>query len=91
MTLNENVVWLNKQKIEQAAATLRKHGFNVIAVDTKEEARKLAQQHGRISASFLQRHLRIGYPRAARLMEQLEDGEDADDAVSDEDRDKDWQ
>lgn len=42
VTSNENVVWLNKQKIEQAAATLRKHGFNVIAVDTKEEARKLA-------------------------------------------------
>lgn len=56
-----------------------------------EEARKLAQQHGHISASFLQRHLRIGYPRAARLMEQLEDGEDADDAVSGEDKEKDWQ
>ncbi len=37
-----------------------------------EEARKLLQQHEHISASFLQRHLRIGYPRAARLMEQLE-------------------
>jgi S-DNA-T family DNA segregation ATPase FtsK/SpoIIIE len=37
-----------------------------------EEARKLLQQHQHISASFLQRHLRIGYPRAARLMEQLE-------------------
>jgi S-DNA-T family DNA segregation ATPase FtsK/SpoIIIE len=37
------------------------------------EARKLLDQHDHISASFLQRHLRIGYPRAARLMEQLED------------------
>ncbi|MCR4394005.1 MAG: DNA translocase FtsK, partial [Dehalococcoidales bacterium] len=55
-----------------------------------EEARKLAQQHGRISASFLQRHLRIGYPRAARLMEQLENGEDADDAVADEEKEKNW-
>jgi DNA segregation ATPase FtsK/SpoIIIE, S-DNA-T family len=36
------------------------------------EARKLLEQHEHISASFLQRHLRIGYPRAARLMEQLE-------------------
>jgi DNA segregation ATPase FtsK/SpoIIIE, S-DNA-T family len=38
-----------------------------------EEGRKLLQQHKHISASFLQRHLRIGYPRAARLMEQLEE------------------
>jgi S-DNA-T family DNA segregation ATPase FtsK/SpoIIIE len=38
-----------------------------------EEARKLLEQHDHVSASFLQRHLRIGYPRAARLMEQLED------------------
>ncbi len=38
-----------------------------------EMARQLAQEHEHISASFLQRRLRIGYPRAARLMEQLEE------------------
>ncbi len=38
-----------------------------------EAARELAEEHGHISTSFLQRRLRIGYPRAARLMEQLED------------------
>jgi DNA segregation ATPase FtsK/SpoIIIE, S-DNA-T family len=39
-----------------------------------EQARKLAQEHNNnISTSFLQRHLRIGYPRAARLMEELEE------------------
>jgi S-DNA-T family DNA segregation ATPase FtsK/SpoIIIE len=37
-----------------------------------EEAKRLAQEHKHISASFLQRRLRIGYPRAARLMETLE-------------------
>ncbi len=37
-----------------------------------EEAKRLAQEHRHISASFLQRRLRIGYPRAARLMEALE-------------------
>lgn len=37
-----------------------------------EEARKLAADHQQISASFLQRKLRIGYPRAARIMEELE-------------------
>ncbi|MCD6568324.1 MAG: DNA translocase FtsK [Dehalococcoidia bacterium] len=36
-----------------------------------EEARRLASEHEHISASFLQRRLRIGYPRAARLMETL--------------------
>jgi S-DNA-T family DNA segregation ATPase FtsK/SpoIIIE len=33
----------------------------------------LAQQHEHISTSFLQRRLHIGYPRAARIMEQLEE------------------
>jgi len=37
-----------------------------------EQARELARQHEKISTSFLQRRLHIGYPRAARLMEQLE-------------------
>jgi S-DNA-T family DNA segregation ATPase FtsK/SpoIIIE len=37
-----------------------------------EQAKELAQ-HGNISTSFLQRKLHIGYPRAARLMEQLEE------------------
>ena len=37
-----------------------------------EQAKELAGQHDNISTSFLQRRLHIGYPRAARLMEQLE-------------------
>ncbi|GAJ08538.1 unnamed protein product, partial [marine sediment metagenome] len=36
-------------------------------------AKQLAQEHKRISTSFLQRRLHIGYPRAARIMEQLEE------------------
>ncbi|MDD5127138.1 MAG: DNA translocase FtsK [Dehalococcoidales bacterium] len=38
-----------------------------------ETALELANQHEHISTSFLQRRLHIGYPRAARLMEQLEE------------------
>ncbi len=38
-----------------------------------DAARDLAQQHQNISTSFLQRKLHIGYPRAARIMEQLEE------------------
>jgi S-DNA-T family DNA segregation ATPase FtsK/SpoIIIE len=37
-----------------------------------EEAKRLAQEYKHISTSFLQRRLRIGYPRAARLMEELQ-------------------
>ncbi|MBC7237575.1 MAG: DNA translocase FtsK [Chloroflexi bacterium] len=36
-------------------------------------AAELVREHEHASASFLQRHLRIGYPRAARLIDQLEE------------------
>jgi S-DNA-T family DNA segregation ATPase FtsK/SpoIIIE len=38
-----------------------------------EQAIDLVRQTQRASASLLQRRLRIGYPRAARLLDQLED------------------
>ena len=38
-----------------------------------QKAIDLAQHHKKMSTSLLQRRLRIGYPRAARLMDQLED------------------
>jgi len=37
-----------------------------------EQAKELANQYSEISTSFLQRKLHIGYPRAARLKEQLD-------------------
>jgi len=40
--------------------------------DLLPQAIGLAHEHGQISASFLQRRLRIGYNRASRLMDTLE-------------------
>lgn len=41
--------------------------------DAIEQAIELVSQHNQASASFLQRHMRIGYPRAARMIDQLEE------------------
>ncbi len=41
--------------------------------DILEKAIALVKQTGRASASMLQRRLRLGYPRAARLMDELEE------------------
>ena len=38
-----------------------------------ERARELIMTTGQASASFLQRRLRVGYPRAARMIEQMEE------------------
>ena len=38
-----------------------------------DRAIEMAQRHSKLSTSLLQRRLRIGYPRAARLMDELED------------------
>lgn len=53
---------------------------NVGTVDVKDstdelidKALEVAQHYNKLSTSLLQRRLRIGYPRAARLMDQLEE------------------
>jgi len=38
-----------------------------------DAAKQLLEEHKHISTSYLQRKLHIGYPRAARIMEQLEE------------------
>ncbi|MDX1601242.1 MAG: DNA translocase FtsK, partial [Anaerolineales bacterium] len=41
--------------------------------DMVEQAIELVKQEGEASASLLQRRLRVGYPRAARLMDELQE------------------
>jgi S-DNA-T family DNA segregation ATPase FtsK/SpoIIIE len=50
-----------------------------------EQAKALAAQYTEISTSFLQRKLHIGYPRAARLKEQLDAALEAEQAEGEED------
>jgi S-DNA-T family DNA segregation ATPase FtsK/SpoIIIE len=38
-----------------------------------EQAIKIVRQEQHVSASLLQRRLRIGYPRAARLIDELQE------------------
>jgi len=40
--------------------------------DLYEEAREIVTSTGKVSASFLQRRLKIGYARAARILDKLE-------------------
>ncbi|MBI2849583.1 MAG: DNA translocase FtsK [Chloroflexi bacterium] len=61
-------------KIEELAQQAGSGGKDAYPDDALlREARQLALEHEHISTSFLQRRLHIGYPRAARLMEQLEE------------------
>jgi S-DNA-T family DNA segregation ATPase FtsK/SpoIIIE len=61
-------------KIEEITPVTSAGGRGVFPADPlMDAARQLAREHEHISTSFLQRRLRIGYPRAARIMEQLEE------------------
>ncbi len=69
----EEAVMPKIDELVSSAAAGRKEGFP--ADPLLETAKQLAQEHKHISTSFLQRKLHIGYPRAARIMEQLEEEE----------------
>ena len=72
--------WAHKQEIdlhtvgdeetEPGAVNTPANGSNDELIN---RALQLANKHNKLSTSLLQRRLRIGYPRAARLMDELED------------------
>jgi S-DNA-T family DNA segregation ATPase FtsK/SpoIIIE len=77
------VYFWNSQRREEAAAQLKVEELVPPSSTVSrggypedpllDSARELAQEHQHVSTSFLQRRLHIGYPRAARIMEQLEE------------------
>ncbi len=70
----EEAVMPKIEDLVSSTVTGKRGGFP--ADPLLETARQLAEEHKHISSSFLQRRLHIGYPRAARIMEQLEEEED---------------
>ena len=67
----EEAAQLKIEELVGAPTAGRKEGFPEDPLLVT--ARQLAQEHKHISTSYLQRRLHIGYPRAARIMEQLEE------------------
>jgi len=67
----EEAAQLRIEELTAYPTAARREGFPPDSL--LDAARQLAQEHKHISTSFLQRRLRIGYPRAARIMEQLEE------------------
>ncbi|MFC1900206.1 DNA translocase FtsK [Chloroflexota bacterium] len=64
----EDAHLLRIEDLKSVSATGGSHGEDALM----DAARQLVQEHDNISTSFLQRRLHIGYPRAARIMEALE-------------------
>ena len=70
--------WREARPQEAVQEVEARYPWHSLEMETEEEdelfdqAVELLRGRERISTSFLQRQLRLGYPRAARLMEQLE-------------------
>ena len=68
----EEAAQLKVEELVSPLATGKREGFPEDPL--LKAAKQLLEEHKHISTSYLQRKLRIGYPRAARIMEQLEEG-----------------
>jgi len=71
--------WGNQRQLEMSSVDFDEVAERLLSAQIAahpdpllEDAKRLAQEYKHISTSFLQRRLRIGYPRAARLMEALQ-------------------
>ena len=67
----QEVTSLNVSEIASAPAAMKKESQPVDPL--MDTVRQLAGEHDQISASYLQRKLGIGYPRAARLYDKLKE------------------
>ena len=67
----QEVASLNVSEIATAPAFVKKESVPVDPL--MDTVRQLSGEHDQMSASFLQRKLGIGYPRAARLYDQLKE------------------
>ena len=70
--------WGNQRRADAAAINFEEAAAAASSgIDSDDslmdEARRLAEEHENISSSFLQRRLRIGYPRAARIYDKLKE------------------
>jgi len=59
--------------LDEAQSELAEAQVEADADPIVQKAMDLAREHRTVSTSMLQRRLRIGYPRAARIMDELED------------------
>jgi len=79
----ERLVYFWGSQIKEETPSLKIEGLTVPSTTPSrgefpedpllDTAKQLLREHKHLSTSFLQRKLRIGYPRAARIMEQLEE------------------
>ena len=63
--------WIEKEKVSTDGSTVSTSSEDI---DEKfDEAMNIARTNGAVSASFLQRQLKIGYNRAARIIDAMDD------------------